>query len=96
MSELLNMTAIPETFANILNIPTQTAGIMVSLFIVAAIVIFMSIIKAKEIAIAGVIPVTLAFLTFIGWFDVWITMLVALLVSVLFGKEAAKIVRSGS
>lgn len=93
---LLNMTAIPETFANILNIPTYTAGILVSLFIVAGLVIFMAIIKAPEIAIGATAPVALAFLTFIGWFDVWITILVALIVSVMFGKEATKILRSGS
>ena len=92
---MLNMTEIPQVFADLLNIPENTAGVLLSIILVAAVVVFLSIVKAKEIAIAGVTVGMFSLFTFLTWFPIWVTILVALVVAVLFGKEASTIIRGG-
>lgn len=92
---MLNMTEIPQVFADMLNIPENTAGVLISIILVAAVVVFLGVVKAKEIAMAGVTVGMFALFTFLGWFPIWVTILICLLVAVLFGKEVTRMVRSG-
>ena len=92
---MLNMTEIPQVLADLLNIPANTAGVLISIILVAAVVVFLGVVKAKEIAMAGVTVGMFALFTFLGWFPIWITILISLIVAVLFGKTAIRFVSGG-
>jgi len=95
MSNLLNMTEVPEVIGTILNVPSEVAGIAITIVLTACLVIFLAIIKAPELATAGLTVASFGFFTFLEWFPIWVTILIALVVSLLFGKEAVSMLKGG-
>lgn len=92
---MLNLTQVPEVFSNVLNIPVVASGLLITLIFILVIVVGLSLLNTPPLGIAGAVIVAITFFTFLQWFPVWITIVIALAIAVLFGVKVKDNLASG-
>lgn len=83
----LNLTQVPEVFTEVLGIPLIASGILISMIIILVVVVFLALLDCPMMGIAGSIVGLIAFFTFIGWFPIWVSIGIALIIAILFGTR---------
>jgi len=84
---MFNLTDIPEAFGELFNVTPEIGGILISVLVIVAVVMAVSLASNSLVAV-GISAISLiAFFTFMGWFPIWITILIALFIAVMFGRD---------
>ena len=85
---MLNLTLIPEAFAEILGVSTDASGIILSVAITSAFLLAISLLIDFNTMPVVIIGVDLfSMFTFLGWFPIWTMILIAMLTAILYAKE---------
>jgi len=88
MKKMFNITDIPEAFGEIFNVSAEIGGVLISTIVIVAVIMAVSLASNSLIAV-GISGISLvAFFTFMGWFPIWLTILIALFIAVMFGRDA--------
>ena len=90
---MLNMTVIPEIFADILNISYEASGILISVVVTMMLLLAFSVLSdsmnMSNSVFVGIGCFTL--FTFLGWFNIWVMILIAMVTAVLWAKGIVKV-----
>lgn len=84
---MINMTDIPDAIGNLFNIPSETGGVLISVLILTAVLTALSLLNQSMIAMTVTSISVIALFTFLGWFPIWITILITLGLAVMFGRS---------
>ena len=94
----LNMTAIPQAFAEIFGISYDASGILISVVLTICILLAFALLmegfNIMPIAIVGIGCFSL--FTFLGWFPIWIMIIICLIIAVLVASQATKTISGAS
>ena len=94
---MLNITEIPEVFGEILGLGLEPMGILMTIVGLMAITITLAVLELSNMGIAVTNIGWIAFCTYMGWFPVWITIIIALVIAVMFAKKTVNVIAgSGS
>ena len=94
---MFNLTEIPEIFGDILGLGVEPTGILMTIVGLMAISVTLAILDLSNMGIAVTCIGWVAFCTYMGWFPIWIMILVALVIAVMFAKKTVNIIAgSGS
>lgn len=88
---MVNLTDVAETFGQFFGVGEATGGVIIAVLVVLAFLLALSIYSQNQIAIAVASISLFAVFTYIGWIDIWITILIALGIAVLVGKSTGRI-----
>lgn len=92
---MFNVTEIPEVFSDLLGLELEPTSILISLVCLMVLSITLAIL---ELDIIGVIIADLSLLAFfclMGWFPVWIFIIISILVAVLFARKTVSVISGG-
>jgi len=81
----LNLTQLPEIFSDNLGIPLDVSSIGIALVIIVATIIFLAILDVNFVVIFAVSMIELTLFTFMQWFPIYITIIIALICAILVG-----------
>lgn len=85
---MINLTEIPEQFGNLFNVGSDVGGVMISVIVLLAVIVAVSLAKDSLVAISLSGIGVISFFTFLGWFPIWLTIIIALALVVMFGRDA--------
>lgn len=85
---MINVTDIPEVFGNLFNVDAEVGGIIISVIVFMAVIIAVSLVSNSLMAVSVSGITLIALFTFLGWFPIWLTIIIALMVIVLFARDA--------
>ena len=88
---MFNLTDIPEAFGNIFNVTPEIGGVLVSVLVIVAVIMAVSLASNSLVAVGVSGISTMAFFTFMGWFPIWLTILIALFIAIMFGRDVVGI-----
>ena len=87
---MFNFTEIPEIFGEILGLGLEPTGILITIIGLMSISITLAILDLSNMGI-GVVDVSwISFCTYMGWFPIWIMIIITLLVAVLFARKTVR------
>ena len=84
---MFNFTEIPEIFGEIMGLGLEPTGILISIIGLMVISITLSILDLSNMGIAVTDIAWISFCTYMGWFPIWIMIIISLGIAVLFGKK---------
>lgn len=90
-----NVTAFPEIFGELLGLDVEPMGILIT---VVGICLISLVLATLELDITGIAITNVAFIcftTYLNWFPIWITIIIALIVSVLTARKAVTVLQGG-
>ena len=87
---MFNFTEIPEIFGELLGLGLEPTGILLTVIGLMAISITLAILELSNMGIAVVDVSWISFCTYMEWFPIWIMIIIALIVAVLFARKAVK------
>ena len=87
---MVNITDVAGTFGSFLGVGAETGGIFISVITTVAVLLALSIFTTNEMAVAVAGVSMFSLFTFLGWFPIWLLILIALVVAVLYGRKAIK------
>lgn len=87
---MFNLTEIPEIIGEILGIGLEPTGIIITIFTLAALSVTLAILELSNMGIAIVDVSWIAFCTYMGWFPIWVMIIIVLLIAVLFAKKTVR------
>jgi len=90
-----NMTAFPEIFGDLLGLDLEPMGVLLTIAIVVSVTLTLSILSLDFTGIAVADICIIAFCTYLDWFPIWVTILIALFVAALVGKKTVSIFGGG-
>lgn len=90
-----NMTAFPEIFGDLLGLGIEPMGVLLTLAIVVCVTLTLSILSLDMTGIAVADICIISFCTYLDWFPIWVTILIALFVAVLTAKKTTSIFGGG-
>lgn len=88
---MFNVTAIPENFSVLLGLEIETTAILASLLVLLVISVTCALLELDLLGIVILDIVVITFFTAIGWFPIWITILIGLAIAVLFGRKTVSL-----
>jgi len=89
---MFNFTEIPEIFGEILGLGLEPTGIIITVVTLMGISITLAILELSNMGIAVVDICWISFCTYMEWFPIWIMIIIALLVAVLFARKTVRYV----
>lgn len=84
---MFNVTGIPEIFGEILGLGLEPSGILLTIIGLMAISITLSVLDLSNMGIAIIDVCWVSFCTYMAWFPIWIMIIIALIVAVLFARK---------
>jgi len=93
---MFNVTAIPENFGILLGLEIETSAILMTLVFIAIISFTCAVLELELLGIVVLDIVSLTFFTMMGWFPIWIFIIIALIIAVLFGQKTVTYIKGGS
>lgn len=98
MSSNLNLTQIPEIIGSVLNLDTTVSGVLISVGITIIAIICLGLLVDNyfsELPIVSTVIGLFTLFTFLGWFPIFPFILIALVVAILYGRQAVKYMSGG-
>ena len=84
---MFNFTEIPEIFGEILGLGLEPTGILLTIIGLMAISITLAILELSNMGIAVIDICWISFCTYMQWFPIWIMIIIALGIAVLFARK---------
>lgn len=88
---MFNVTAIPENFSVLLGLEIETTAILASLVFIAVISFTCAVLGLELLGVVVLDIVALTFFTMMGWFPIWIMILIGLAIAVLFARKTVSL-----
>lgn len=85
---MINITDIPQAFGNLFNVSPEVGGILISVLVLVAVLVGVSLVNNSLMAVSVIGISLISLFTFLGWFPIWLTIIIALLVIVMFARDA--------
>lgn len=85
---MINITDIPQVFADLFGVEASVGGIIISVIVFFAVIVAVSLVSNSLMAVSVSGITMIALFTFLGWFPIWLTVIIALMVIVLFARDS--------
>jgi len=82
-----NLTELPEVFGEILGLSLEPSAVLISIVGLAIISLCLALVDLSNMGIAICDISWLTFATYLGWFPIWIMIIIVLIIAVLFARK---------
>ena len=84
---MFNITEIPEIFGELFSLDLEPTGILLTIIGLMVISITLAVLDLSNMGIAVMDISWISFCTYMGWFPIWIMIIITLGIAVLFARK---------